>query len=36
MQEGVKENKELKKKIKKLEKRSARDGDNDAIMAVSV
>ena len=32
----MKENKELRKKVKKLEKRSARDGDTDAIMTVSM
>ena len=34
-QEVIKESKELRKKVKKLEKRSARDGDTDAIMTVS-
>ena len=33
-QDAVKESKELRKKVKKLEKRSARDGDTDAIMTV--
>ena len=33
-QEAIKESKELRKKVKKLEKRSARDGDTDAIMTV--
>ena len=32
----MKETKELRKKVKKLEKRSARDGDTDAIMTVSM
>ena len=32
----MKENKDLRKKVKKLEKRSARDGDTDAIMTVSM
>ena len=35
-QEAIKESKELRKKVKKLEKRSARDGDTDAIMTVSI
>ena len=34
-QDAIKESKELRKKVKKLEKRSARDGDTDAIMTVS-
>jgi heterodisulfide reductase subunit B len=33
-EEAVKENKELRRKVKKLEKRSARDEDKDATMEV--